>query len=116
MARHDYISREAAIKEFCDDCMDREWCKSNGESCSRIKNINAVPAADVRPVVHGKWIVDSIATNIFYCSVCGNDAPVEPCGGTEYKSPFCPCCGADMRPREDDKTGIRKEQGPDGPI
>lgn len=43
----DYISREAAILEFCDDCMDREWCKSNGESCSRIKNINAIPAADV---------------------------------------------------------------------
>lgn len=47
----DYISREAAIKKFCDDCMDREWCNSNGESCSRIKNINAVPAADVVEVV-----------------------------------------------------------------
>lgn len=51
----EYISREAAIKQFCDDCMDREWCKSNGESCSRINNINAVPAADVRPVKHGEW-------------------------------------------------------------
>lgn len=45
--KNDFISREAAIKEFCDDCMDREWCKSNGDSCSRIKNINAVSAADV---------------------------------------------------------------------
>ena len=47
----DYISREAAISESCEDCMGRDWCKSNGKSCSRIKDINAVPAADVVEVV-----------------------------------------------------------------
>lgn len=82
----EYISREAAI-DMCDDDGD----------IIRIRNI---PAADVRPVVHGEWIVDSIASNIFRCSVCGYDAPVEPTGGTEYKSNFCPTCGAYMRPEE----------------
>ena len=50
----DYISREAAINEFCDGCMDREWCKIAGYSCSRINNINAIPAVDVVEVVRCK--------------------------------------------------------------
>lgn len=94
----DYISREAARNGIynCPTKIDADgyiWVRTSDVA----HMIDDIPAADVRPVVHGKWIVDSIATNIFYCSVCGNDAPVEPCGGTEYKSPFCPNCGADMR-------------------
>lgn len=93
----DYISREAAILEFCDDCIDKKWCKRNGGSCSKIKNINAVPAADVRPVVRGRW---EPGETVFFCgvehaaqrtcSVCGRSALDEPW----Y---FCPNCGADMR-------------------
>lgn len=95
----DFISREAVISEFCDDCMDKEWCKRNGESCSRIKNINAVPAADVRPVVRAKWYWDNYKYD-WCCSNClhpadhridKNDAFKEP------SFPFCPHCGADMR-------------------
>ena len=44
----------------------------------------------------GKWIVDVLADNIYRCSECGVDAPVEPIGGTEYKSNYCPHCGARM--------------------
>ena len=58
--------------------------------------------ADFRPAVHGEWIVDSIADNIFRCSICGQDAPVEPTGGTEYKSNFCPNCGAIMDGEKDE--------------
>ena len=88
----DYISREAAIKEFCDDCMDREWCKSNGESCSRIKNINAVPAANVRPVVRGKWNHDgSDWKNRFICDQCGYKWFFE-----AEEANFCPNCGCAM--------------------
>lgn len=96
---NDYISREAAIRAHCDGCVDDGYCgKLDGRyACEDVPNIMAIPAADVVEVVRGEWIVDSIATNIFYCSVCGNDAPVEPTGGTEYKSNFCHNCGADMR-------------------
>ena len=55
------------------------------------------PPADVRPVVHGEWIVDTMfgadvmsGGQMVLCSVCGK--------GTFYgKSNFCPHCGADMR-------------------
>lgn len=86
----DYISREAAIKEFFDDCMDREWCKSNGESCSRINNINTVPATNVRPVVKGKWIDGK-------CDQCGAHAPYWCMASTYHTTNFCPNCGAEMR-------------------
>ena len=98
----EYISRDAAILEFCDDCMDREWCKSNGESCSRIKNINAVPAADVRPVVSAEWERPKGSTPrswIFVCSKCGDRAyfPVPKYFPKGCGYSFCPNCGADMR-------------------
>lgn len=45
----------------------------------------------------GEWIQDDIASDIFRCSECGNHAPVDPTAGCEFKSNFCPTCGADMR-------------------
>ena len=91
---NDYISREAAIKEFCDDCMDREWCKSKGESCSRIKNINSVPAADVRPVKHGEWIVDGHGDyQLIECDQCH----AQMWNHQKELPNYCYECGADMR-------------------
>ena len=54
--------------------------------CSVIRN---VPAADVRPVVHGRWIPVDEENDAFDCSEC--DAMVS------RKYNFCPKCGADMR-------------------
>lgn len=48
------------------------------------------------PQKTGRWIVDALANNIYRCSECGIDAPVELTGGTEYKSNYCPNCGAKM--------------------
>lgn len=45
----------------------------------------------------GHWVQDDIASNIFRCSECGCDAPVDPTAGCEIKSNFCYMCGADMR-------------------
>ena len=95
----DYISRDKAANVLCTACGN---AACDPFECSFYKEMEDIPAADVRPVVPGEWIVDSIASNIFTCSVCGQDAPVEPTGGTEYKSNFCPNCGADMR---EDRNG-----------
>lgn len=50
----------------------------------------SLPAADVAPVVHGRWVPfhSTAAGDIQYCSACkiGNAA----------KSDFCPHCGAKM--------------------
>ena len=48
----------------------------------------------------GEWIDDSVASNVFRCSICENDAPVSPTDGTEYKSNYCPSCGARMKGAE----------------
>ena len=65
-----------------------------------IDQLDYVPAADVRPVVRGKWIIhkpfDSGRHNCnecIECSVCGTWF-----GHDCYEiSNFCPNCGADMR-------------------
>lgn len=59
-----------------------------------IKQIEAIPAADVAPVVPGKWLRSSDnGPEWIICNKCGcphkNAIPVPP--------NFCPNCGADMR-------------------
>lgn len=49
-----------------------------------------IHAADVRPVVRGRWItMPYMIGNTHYCSRCNENY------GMEYS--FCPNCGADMR-------------------
>lgn len=56
--------------------------------------IKSVPTADVRENVRGKWIDKSKGVLIVkQCSVC--DWQVD------YKFPFCPYCGANMRGEKD---------------
>ena len=51
-----------------------------------------LPAADVRPVVRGKW--ERTSKSLYACSECGNCVVDERIAGMFY----CPSCGADMRP------------------
>lgn len=64
-------------------------------------DIDAVPTADVLPVVHGKWSKDMVAVKEtapgyhsddvrfgFQCSRCGEIS--------NYKTPYCGCCAAKM--------------------
>ena len=56
----------------------------------QLKIIKDLPAADVAPVVHGKWGDNGIAGPILVkCSVCGYD-----CGANSFS--YCPNCGAKM--------------------
>ena len=50
---------------------------------------NLIPAADVAPVVHGRWIKGSSNP---YCSKCFVECRDE--------TPFCPNCGAKMDGKE----------------
>ena len=62
------------------------------------------PAADVAPVVRGKWISRMFGTH--ECSNCHND-PSHYDGATGYVeilSDHCPSCGAKME-REDEEDG-----------
>ena len=84
----EYIKREAAYRECCtDDTLsgyEKAYC------CEIIKKI---PAADVAPVRHGRWIDGDP-----YCPICrkdkfrGLDADV----WSDWKPDYCPNCGCHM--------------------
>lgn len=65
--------------------------------CTEYVSIDKIPAADVAPVVHGKWI-EYPRPHYFKCSNCKYTVPyrkaVSHDGKREYNS--CPSCGAKM--------------------
>ena len=93
----DYISREAVnqiIAAQCGECVDTclefdgilpdcNQCLLHGAK----KAIESIPAADVRPVVRGKWIINGWTIR---CSECRYDMPFS-------VRNFCPNCGTDIR-------------------
>ena len=88
----EYIEREAAKLAVCERC---DYCGSY--YCKECENpADAIPAADVRPVVRGKWLPHSkVESPVYHCSVCGGAALHA--FGKQCKSCFCPNCGAQMR-------------------
>lgn len=82
----EYIDREAANLALAGQGFD--WDKAK-------QALASVPAADVVPVVHGRWERD--ADGDWYCTNC--DEVVAICeSGRErtYRKPYCPNCGAKM--------------------
>ena len=87
----EYIEREAVVnlrEEFWKDCCDY--------MAVRVTNIMNIPAADVAPVVHGRWYdedsFDFHGSPIYRCSVCNKTV------ADNYISfhKFCLHCGARM--------------------
>lgn len=87
----DYIEREAAKLRIFEYGVRHRNNSSISSACENLeRQMNSIPAADVRPVVRGKW-VDHPRWKWIYaeCSECETVCDV--------KSNFCPNCGADMR-------------------
>ena len=63
----------------------------DGVEAIDIKDVDAIPAADVAPVVNGRWIYDEKAQRP-YCSVCKGYFY----GATNSPMSYCPNCGAKM--------------------
>jgi hypothetical protein len=93
MAEKEYIKCEDAKKTMCRMCEggSKLVCGTLNDLCTTMRLFDAIPAADVVPVVRGKWTrIDYEPHGHDYkCSACGwkNDMPTH----------FCPNCGADMR-------------------
>ena len=83
----DTVSRQAAM-----DAVIKRDANCGIDSAEVLKDLPS--AQPERP--KGEWITDDLS-GIISCSRCGNDAPMETTGGGQYKSKFCPNCGADMR-------------------
>ena len=86
----EYIDREAAIDALRD---------AYGDSYRAEDYIRAIPAADVKPVVRGKWIPVTNGRGGHECSECHDYAPSYQVG-SEHLANYCPNCGADMREQE----------------
>lgn len=73
-----------------------------------VANIDKIPAADVAPVVRGKWKWN-VERTIPFCSEC---AEVPWRENNRNLPNFCPNCGADMRVGEGEKLESHsKEDG-----
>ena len=51
--------------------------------------IDIIPAADVAPVRHGRWVFNDELDDMFHCTVCDNVA-------VRNTFNYCPNCGARM--------------------
>lgn len=100
----DYISREAAL------IVVKTW-NGNSDRSARLKlmvdDLKMTPAADVRPVVRGEWLLDSDPGEPwrYRCSECG-EITKDTCMG-KPRANFCPWCGADMREEANHETTDR---------
>ena len=81
---NEYISRGVAIIEFMDNDIDHIQAPNGKEA---VQILSDIPAADVVPVVHGRWEKKK-DSYLFYCSECGLPSM--------HKWPYCEQCGAKM--------------------
>lgn len=91
----EYIEREAAVK------IVEKYSLANGSVLGRhsgladciASEIAALPAADIAPVVHGRWGTGrfNLETGNYeeQCTRCRNFSK-------EYGKPYCPNCGAKL--------------------
>lgn len=95
---NDYISRHAAIIEMMDNDVDHAQGTDGREV---VQILSDIPAADVVPVVHGRWLPQKENHEFkeawMKCSVCGY--PVSRWTGNTN---FCPSCGAKMDEHEEE--------------
>lgn len=89
----EYIERDAVIR----DLEEAEKHKGMGMVVAQTlkQYVKRVPAADVAPVVHAKWVFNGICTS---CSACGSNKPTKAhdhkLASREVR--FCYFCGAKM--------------------
>ena len=114
-----YIEREAAVVVFEERqkalCPVGEWSRNKAYDREKfdaweeiLDELRAIPAADVAPVVHGRWVTPRWHNSdyCYNCSKCGGEAMHR-----EYQwarngiYPICPNCGAKMDGGTDDETG-----------
>lgn len=87
----EYIDRESISKVLSDVCSDKNCPMYIAATVDQM--IYYEPAADVAPVVHGKWTtVDGISR----CSECGYIPAYDSAIDDLFYSPYCPNCGAKM--------------------
>ena len=117
--KREYIDREAFLADkkwlYCTEC-DKRKGKNRGKivtlyeigeapckSCGihdMLEEVEDYPAADVRPVVRGRWTLEDDGCLFYRCSACGKAMHgwfAEIYAGDGH---YCPNCGAEMEGTE----------------
>ncbi len=95
------IARLGLVADYLDQRKMHGKARACPKAVETIRMLNAVPAADVRPVVRGRWIKcgdNQPMSNdkVYCCSNCKGNKRLE-----WHLKPFCEDCGADMREVDD---------------
>lgn len=105
----EYIERAAAVT-VCDkqyrECLRKSDFCGDTVAWNICADIKAIPAADVAPVVHGRWVVrfdGPYKRRRCYCSHCGKHNGVGGIAQNQEK-PYCPNCGAKMDGGDSDEA------------
>ena len=70
----EYIEREAALNRLCQENCGHDFVEGKCHNCYTGSFLTYTPAADVAPVVHGRWIPCEPDSDVrFYCSECGTE-------------------------------------------
>ena len=80
----EYIKREAALMKLMQD----------GCSAKNLQSISDIPAADIAPLVHGRWISKN-PHGYEWTFVCSNCGYVDGYPFNDRHN-YCPNCGAKM--------------------
>jgi DNA-directed RNA polymerase subunit RPC12/RpoP len=103
MPNNDYILRSKALKAVCETCSEHgEEGESCASHCGDYALIQNIPAADVEPVRHGRWIDKSndeyayYCENVYQCSACGEEWDILEGTPKQNSYHYCPNCGAKM--------------------
>ena len=104
----EYIDRDAAIsliKQYGYDAIDGgRYSLDTVDDCIELANrIEALPSADVAPVVHGRWEDSTdewLGTDVYTCSKCRESYVLVEGTPEQNLWNYCPNCGAKMDGKE----------------
>ena len=89
------LQGDALEMKLCDRCrVDGCLLNYGGKACENCRTaalVESIPAADVAPVVHARWVDGK-------CSNCGADIPTDDAHDAIFESEchYCYYCGAKM--------------------
>lgn len=99
----EYVERAALMGKLTAADMQQKLRQMSGEEAYSVLLwlVNAAPAADVAPVVHGEWAPSEGNPGFLVCSACGDCYVVDEwADGKKWR--YCPACGAKMDGKGED--------------
>jgi NADH pyrophosphatase NudC (nudix superfamily) len=87
----EYIDREVTAQILREEAANHYPTPYHIGLLAAARAVDAIPAADVRPVVRAVWRRYSPFTDTYECSNCGEQVIDQ-----QFRTNFCPNCGAEM--------------------